>query len=239
MNGEVLIAGSEDHTTGVIGPNAELYDPVANSFSATGSLVTGRYAAASSLLPDGTVLVTGGLDVNYTYLTSAEVYNPTTGTFASTGSLATARFAAFATLLPNGKVLVAGGDDSTGTPLASAELYGPAVEAQVEQPINPDGSSVFNVSRGVVPVKFALTSAGVATCELPPATISLNRTAGAVTGSIDESTYLLASDTGSGFRISGCQYVYNLATRSLGAGTYQVNISIAGTVVGGGTFALK
>jgi len=82
-------------------------------------------------------------------------------------------------------------------------------------------------------------SNGVATCRLPLATILLVRTAGTVTGSIDESTYLLASDSGSNFRISNRQYVYNLATSSLGTGTYKVNISIGGSVVGSGTFALK
>ncbi len=33
--------------------------------------------------------------------------------------------------------------------------------AQIQQPINPDGTSVFSVRRGVVPVKFTLTQAGV------------------------------------------------------------------------------
>ena len=111
--------------------------------------------------------------------------------------------------------------------------------AQVKQPINADGSSVFSVKRGVVPVTFTLTSNGVATCQLPPATISLIRTAGAAPGPIDESTYLLASDNGSNFRISNCQYIYNLATSSLGTGTYKVKILIGGTVVGSGTFGLK
>jgi sugar lactone lactonase YvrE len=110
--------------------------------------------------------------------------------------------------------------------------------AQVQQPINPDGSSVFSVKRGVVPVKFTLTLNGVAACQLPAATISLTRIQGAILGSIAESTYLLSSDTGSNFRISDCQYVYNLAAGSLGPGTYTVNILIGGNVVGNGTFGL-
>jgi hypothetical protein len=32
-------------------------------------------------------------------------------------------------------------------------------------------TSVFNVRRGIVPVKFSLTLGGAATCDLPPATI--------------------------------------------------------------------
>jgi len=136
-------------------------------------------------------------------------------------------------------------DFQTKTIYASAPTLSPFVvaketlSAQVQQPINADGSSVFSVKRGVVPVVFTLTSNGVATCQLPRAKISVIRTAGGVVGSIDESTYLSKADKGSNFRISNCQYVYNLAASSLGTGTYKVNISIGGTVVGSGTFALK
>ena len=98
---------------------------------------------------------------------------------------------------------------------------------------------MFSVKRGVVPVVFTLTSGGVATCQLPPAKISLVRTAGTVPGSIDESTYLSSVDKGSNFRISNCQYVYNLATSSLGSGEYTVSILINGSIVGTGSFGLK
>jgi len=112
--------------------------------------------------------------------------------------------------------------------------------AYVQQPINPDGSSLFSVKRGVVPLKFTLSLGGVTTCQLPPATISLARSAGSVLGSIDENTYLLASDSGPNFRIdaANCQYIYNVATASLGPGTYVASISVGGSVVGSGTFGL-
>ena len=110
---------------------------------------------------------------------------------------------------------------------------------QVQQPINADGSSVFSVRRGVVPVKFTLSQGGVATCALPPATIAVTRTAGGTTGQIDESVYSGSADTGSNFRISNCQYIYNLSASALGVGTYRVDIKINGTVVGSGIFQLK
>jgi hypothetical protein len=113
--------------------------------------------------------------------------------------------------------------------------------AQVQQPINADGTSIFTAKRGVIPVAFKLTSDGASTCQLPPATISVFRTSGGVVGSIDESTYLMKSDSGSNFRIDStkCQYVYNLGASSLGPGTYKVYISIGGSVAGSATFALK
>lgn len=39
--------------------------------------------------------------------------------------------------------------------------------------------------------------------------------------------------------VSGCQYIYHLSSKSLGAGTYQVQIVIGTSVVGSGTFGLK
>jgi hypothetical protein len=97
---------------------------------------------------------------------------------------------------------------------------------------------VFSVHRGVVPVKFTLTLGGVATCDLPPATIALTRTAGGTIGAIDESVYVGPADTGSNFRIDSCQYVYNLSSGALGPGTYRVDININGQMVGSGIFGL-
>jgi hypothetical protein len=119
---------------------------------------------------------------------------------------------------------------NTPTPFAAA----------VQQPINADGSSVFNAKRGVVPVKFTITMNGSPTCSLPPATIAVTRTAGGILGSIDESTYTMAADNGPNFRVSGCQYIYNLAASAMGPGTYRVDIFIAGSMVPvSATFALK
>jgi YVTN family beta-propeller protein len=111
--------------------------------------------------------------------------------------------------------------------------------AQIQQPINADGSSVFSSSRGSIPVKFILTSNGAATCQLPPAAISLERTSGSAPGSLNESDFMLPSDSGANFRISDCQYVYNLAASSLGPGTYQVRILINGFAAGAAVFGLR
>lgn len=111
--------------------------------------------------------------------------------------------------------------------------------ATVGQPINADGSSNFKANRGVVPVKFTLTLDGSPTCALPPATIALTQTSGAAIGPVNESSYLMAADTGSSFRTSDCQYIYNLNAKSLGSGTYLVEIKIDGDLVGSATFDLR
>ena len=121
----------------------------------------------------------------------------------------------------------------------TASTPAPPYAAQIQQPINQDGTSVFNVRRGVIPVKFTLTQDGVATCALPSATIVVTRTAGGNTGPVDESIYTGSADTGLNFRIDNCQYIYNLSASALGVGTYRVDIKINGHVVGSATFQLK
>jgi hypothetical protein len=117
-NGMVLITGGLIPISQAF-PNdkrAELYDPNAGKFTATGSMTTMRGGPAVTLLIDGKVLVAGGR-----YDTSAEIYDPSTGTFTATGNMTAvrARPAFTATLLRNGKVLVVGDEHETG----SAELY--------------------------------------------------------------------------------------------------------------------
>jgi hypothetical protein len=105
---------------------AELFDPVAGTFSqTTGSLANARELHAASLLADGKVVVTGGLDSTGNALATAEVFDPTSETFTATkGTMGTARDLHTSTTLKDGTILVIGGDDGTG-PLATAEVYDP------------------------------------------------------------------------------------------------------------------
>jgi len=115
----------------------------------------------------------------------------------------------------------------------------PILVAHVQQPINADGSSLFTARRGAIPVKFALTANSQPTCDLPPATISVIRTSGAAAGAVNEREFILPSDDGADFRIDDCTYIYNLAARALGQGTYSVEIRIGSVVVGSVTFGLR
>ena len=121
----------------------------------------------------------------------------------------------------------------------TAPPAGPVLAAQVQQPINADGTSTFSVKRGVVPVKFVLTADGARTCDLAAATIAVRREAGTATGPVDEAVWTAPADQGSAFRISDCQYVYNLAISTLGVGRYQVDLLIGGAPVGTGAFELR
>jgi len=114
---------------------AELFDPFAGTFSPTGKMTASRDASDGTLLPDGTVLITGGSgagDALDSGAIRAELYDPATGTFSPAGSMTENRFLPTATLLNDGTVLIAGGigwkpDFQCCVTLASAEIYHPAV----------------------------------------------------------------------------------------------------------------
>jgi len=111
--------------------------------------------------------------------------------------------------------------------------------AQVLPPINSSGSSVFNASRGVVPIKFTLALSGQATCALPEASLAVFRVIGDTSLTANENDYIMPPDSGVTFRTESCQYIYNLGAKSLGVGRYRLEIRIRGSVVGTASFALK
>ncbi len=90
-------------------------------FTATGSMSTARADQTASVLSNGKVLITGG--VNTGYLSSAELYDPATGVFTLTGSMSIARARQTASVLSNGKVLITGGVSTDGLASSSAEYY--------------------------------------------------------------------------------------------------------------------
>ena len=118
LDGRVLIAGgAEDLNLGsMTHAVAEIYDPVTEAFSLTGSLSVDRFEPTSTLLPSGQVLITGGVKFTELFtptsgypgvcVGSPELYDPSTGTFSSVaGGLSNACHHT-ATPLNNGNVLI-------------------------------------------------------------------------------------------------------------------------------------
>src|SRR5215469_15531197 len=137
-SGKVLIAGGVN--SGGVLNSAELYDPAADTFTATGNLNAARTGASATLLGTGKVLVAGGSSngtVNGA-LNSAEVFDPAgnagAGTFTSVAganpTLAAGRWQPEAALLLSGKVLIAGGQNSIGPgSVNTADIYDPAADS--------------------------------------------------------------------------------------------------------------
>jgi len=84
-----------------------------------------RSGHSATLLPDGKVLIAGGMRRNQDFYKSAELYDPATGKFQPTGEMHERRVGQVAVLLRSGKVLIAGGWVGQGG-TDSAELYDPA-----------------------------------------------------------------------------------------------------------------
>ena len=91
-----------------------------------GTMSSARAAHTATALPDGRVLLAGGLSAEEKAPGSAELFDPASGTFAPTGPMHTPRQSHTATLLSDGKVLLTGGYNAQGSYLSSAELYDPA-----------------------------------------------------------------------------------------------------------------
>jgi uncharacterized delta-60 repeat protein len=136
-DGKVLVAGGYGGGEWANPPNknptglssAEIYNPADDTWTSAGDFVTGaHYLHTATLLPNGKVLVAGGIS-GASPQPSADLYDPAAGAWTATGSLNTPRYGHTATLLPRGKVLVAGGFNNSDWYIAGAELYDPATGA--------------------------------------------------------------------------------------------------------------
>jgi len=129
LDGRVLVAGGYSGVlpSGAMLASAEIYDPIARTWTMTGSLTNSRKSFTATLLPSGKVLAVGGVGgvpgvEDYGLLSSAELYDPNLGAWTAVGSMATPRQFHTATLLPDGKVLVTGGMGYTND-VPDSEVY--------------------------------------------------------------------------------------------------------------------
>ncbi|MBK5292055.1 MAG: hypothetical protein JJE04_10305 [Acidobacteriia bacterium] len=152
-NGKVLIAGgSSSATRSEAVTGAEIYDPSDGTFIQAGNMTTARLRHTATPLPDGRILIAGGLgsfDNRLPAVATAELYDPVTGRFAATGSMIAGKSSNTATLLNNGKVLITGGpraelyDPATGLFTATGPYAGRSAESVSTATLLPDGRVLF------------------------------------------------------------------------------------------------
>ena len=125
-NGKVLIAGGLAGRIFEGGPGnvatTEIYDPATGRFTPGPPMSTPRTGHDAVLLPNGKVLVSGGVDAGEHALASAEIYDPATNQWTATGGMLTPRASRAAVVLKDGRVLVTGGGEGWNL----AEIYNPA-----------------------------------------------------------------------------------------------------------------
>lgn len=124
-DGTVLVAGGVAHTGDrfVALSSTERYDPKKNAWSRGPSLNEARNVHTASKLPDGRVLIAGGVREQAGTLKSVEAWDPKKGgqAWEPLGPMNAPRSGHRAVVLPDGSVLVAGGREVK--PLQSTELW--------------------------------------------------------------------------------------------------------------------
>jgi hypothetical protein len=123
-DGGILVAGGYEREGSAPLVTAEIFDPVHNRWSSTGSLRTPRGGHAAARLGDGRVLVVGGWRGSGSYLASTEIFDPRTGRFVPGPDLPTGVSGVTATSLSDGRVLVTGGQVDETSPTGLVVLVG-------------------------------------------------------------------------------------------------------------------
>lgn len=128
-DGRVLVAGGWALTSNSDKSlaSAAIYNPATDSWTATGSMATGRARGNIAALPDGRVLVVDGVDPAYHVMATTEIWDAASGRWRLAGRLGTAVMWPALAVLHDGRVLLAGGalDAGASHETAASEIFTP------------------------------------------------------------------------------------------------------------------
>lgn len=171
-DGKVLIAGGlcdEPKLLDDLSPQRahlpmSLLDPVSRQWQPAPALTEARIFHAASLMPDGSVLITGGArdpglaDAPHALvLSSVEQFQ--SGRVVPLPAMAKARAKHSATVLSDGSLLVVGGFDDAGQAMASAERWDPASRAWA--PIPSPAVARYSHAATLLPDGRLMVSGGI------------------------------------------------------------------------------
>jgi hypothetical protein len=118
-NGKVLVWPT--------GADAFVWDPATNTKTAVPALFGDLHCAAQTVLPDGRVIVLGGVIVSpHDGINVAAIFDPTTGLWSQATPMHYARWYPTSTTLADGRVLVTSGDMPGDIRALLPEIYDPA-----------------------------------------------------------------------------------------------------------------
>lgn len=154
QDGRVAVIGGQSDCSSTLMPNIHFY--ASDDTTAIGpTLAVPRFDHTATLLPNGKVLIAGGLAA--TALDSVELFDPVANTVTSLNPMRIARRGHVALLLPNGKVMfVSGQTDNFPYQIPDAEIYDPATGNSVAVGGLGAGRSLLvgGVSDGGIPYIF-------------------------------------------------------------------------------------
>ena len=145
-DGRVFVAGGMsggEYPYHKVEATAEIYDPITERFTETGSMDFPRFKQGAALLPDGRVLIAGGsneMGRQVTY-SSTEIFDPETRKFSPGPQMKLPRYKLLSGVvaLSDGRILLAGGADR-------AEIYDSTRHAFTELNADPLEGFLFSTA---------------------------------------------------------------------------------------------
>jgi hypothetical protein len=106
-----------------------------------------------------------------------------------------------------------------------------------DEPVNADGKSIFKLN-STIPLKFSLTG-GCSEITNLVARLYLAKVSNSIVGTEMEAISTSNADTGNVFRYSGGNYMYNLSTKGLSTGTWQLRVDLGDGAIHAYTISIK
>jgi len=136
-DGRMVLVGGINRQ-GAADNTIEVFDPASGSPTWHGPMANGRIRPALALLPDGTVLITGGLDNaladRASASTSIEIFNPDDGSISAAGAMNIGRYGHTASRVGDAVVILGGLTRSPGQAPGEAFSEEPAVAVEIFSP---------------------------------------------------------------------------------------------------------
>jgi N-acetylneuraminic acid mutarotase len=137
----------------------EVYDPVTDKWTQSGTMSDIRSVTSAVELEDGTVLVSGGAADQRNSTSLTEIWDPSTGEWTIVADMNQAREKFGLIRLEDGRVIAIGGSDDEGQHTATVEIYDPA--ADIWTLIDPMGENrIWHTTTALGDGRILITGGG-------------------------------------------------------------------------------